>query len=464
VNTRAPTLPSLVGALLVAACTVGPGYERPDVDLPATFFRAPADTSASIADVAWWQAFDDPGLVVLIREALSDNLDLRIAAAQIAQAQAQVAAARSPIFPQVSTQASAARGNQNLAFTTTSSFAAALALSWELDLWGRYRSATEAARAQLLATEEGRNGVIVSLVSGVAQQYLTLNGLQQRLAIVKNTAKTQRDSLRLVQLLAEHGVQSAAEVRQAQTQLLTTENEIPAIELSIAQNEDALATLLGKPPHAFDIGTTLAADAVPPRVPAGLPSELLERRPDIREAEQQLVAANANIGVARAQFFPTISLTGALGRASDVLVGLVDHRGVSTHTIDAAIGVPIFQGGALVANYEAAKARAEQAAEQYRRTILVALQEVSDALAAYDRDAAETRGNRDRVFVASDYLKLADLRFRAGVISYLEVLDAQRQLFSAQLDLNASEVNQRLAAVQLYKALGGGWKPMPAGS
>jgi outer membrane protein, multidrug efflux system len=458
-NARRNWPSSLAAALLLAACSLAPPYQRPDVNLPATYFRAPAGTSSSIADVAWWQAFDDPALVALIREALSDNLDLRIAAAQILQAQAQVALAQSPIFPQVSGNASASRSNQNLTFTTANSFAAALALSWELDLWGRYRSATEAARAQLLSTEEGRNGVIVSLVSGVAQQYLTLNGLAQRLSIVQSTAASQRDSLRLVELLAEHGVQSAAEVRQAQTQLLTTENQIPGIELQIAQNEDALATLLGKAPHAFDIGTTLPANALPPRVPPGLPSELLERRPDIRQAEQQLVAANANIGVARAQFFPAISLTGALGRASDVLVGLVDRRGISTHTIGAALGVPIFQGGALAANLETATARAEQAAEQYRLTVLTALKEVSDALVAYDRDAAEARGNRDRVTVAADYLKLADLRFRAGVISYLEVLDAQRQLLSAQLDLNASEVNQRLAAVQLYKALGGGWRP-----
>jgi multidrug efflux system outer membrane protein len=450
--------PLLAASLLLAACSLTPPYQRPDVNLPATYFRATADTSASIADVAWWQAFGDPALDALIREALSDNLDLRIAAAQIAQAQAQVAVARSPIFPRISGQASASRSNQNPAFATTSSFTAALALSWELDLWGRYRSATQAAQAQLLATEEGRNGVIVSLVSGVAQQYLTLNGLAQRLSIVRSTAATQRDSLRLVELLAEHGVQSAAEVRQAQTQLLTTQNQVPGIELAIAQDEDALATLLGKPPRGFDIGTTLPPSAAPPRVPPGMPSELLERRPDIRQAERQLVAANANIGVARAQFFPTISLTGALGRASDALVGLVDHRGVSTHTIDAALGVPIFQGGALVANYEAAKARAEQAAEQYRLTVLTALKEVSDALAAYDRNAEEARGNRDRASVAAEYLKLADLRFRAGVISYLEVLDAQRQLLSAQLDLNTSEVNQRLAAVQLYKALGGGWR------
>lgn len=451
---------AVIVALVAAGCAVGPEYRRPDVDLPSVYFRAASPAEAeSIADVGWWQVFDAPALSALIREALADNLDLRITAAQIAEAQAQVAAARSPIFPQVSGQLVASRGNNNTAFVNASSFVAALALSWEIDLWGRYRYATEAARAQFLATEEGRHGVIVSLVAGVAQQYLTLNGLRQRLGIVEQTARIQRDSLNLVKLLAEHGVQSATEVRQAETQLLTTENQIPAIELSLAQNEDALATLLGKPPRSFDIGPDLPAGTLPPRVPPGIPSGLIERRPDIRQSEQQLVAAHANIGVARALFFPTISLTGSLGRASDVLVGLVDRGGVTTHAVGAAVGIPIFQGGALVANYDIAVARAEQAAEQYRRTIVVALREVSDALVAYDRDGAEVEGNRARVMVAAEYLKLANLRFRAGVISYLEVLDAQRQLFAAQLDLNASEVNQRLAAVLLYRALGGGWNP-----
>ena len=451
---------AVIVALVAAGCAVGPEYRRPDVDLPSVYFRAASPAEAeSIADVGWWQVFDAPALSALIREALADNLDLRITAAQIAVAQAQVAAARSPIFPQVSGQLVASRGNNNTAFVNASSFVAALALSWEIDLWGRYRYATEAARAQFLATEEGRHGVIVSLVAGVAQQYLTLNGLRQRLGIVEQTARIQRDSLNLVKLLAEHGVQSATEVRQAETQLLTTENQIPAIELSLAQNEDALATLLGKPPRSFDIGPDLPTGTLPPRVPPGIPSGLIERRPDIRQSEQQLVAAHANIGVARALFFPTISLTGSLGRASDVLVGLVDRGGVTTHAVGAAVGIPIFQGGALVANYDIAVARAEQAAEQYRRTIVVALREVSDALVAYDRDGAEVEGNRARVMVAAEYLKLANLRFRAGVISYLEVLDAQRQLFAAQLDLNASEVNQRLAAVLLYRALGGGWNP-----
>ena len=450
---------AVIVALVAAGCAVGPEYRRPDVDLPSVYFRAASPAEAeSIADVGWWQVFDAPALSALIREALADNLDLRITAAQIAEAQAQVAAARSPIFPQVSGQLVASRGNNNTAFVNASSFVAALALSWEIDLWGRYRYATEAARAQFLATEEGRHGVIVSLVAGVAQQYLTLNGLRQRLGIVEQTARIQRDSLNLVKLLAEHGVQSATEVRQAETQLLTTENQIPAIELSLAQNEDALATLLGKPPRSFDIGPDLPAGTLPPRVPPGIPSGLIERRPDIRQSEQQLVAAHANIGVARALFFPTISLTGSLGRASDVLVGLVDRGGVTTHAVGAAVGIPIFQGGALVANYDIAVARAEQAAEQYRRTIVVALREVSDALVAYDRDGAEVEGNRARVMVAAEYLKLANLRFRAGVISYLEVLDAQRSFYSAQqagITLALAEQQNRIG---LYKALGGGWK------
>jgi outer membrane protein, multidrug efflux system len=447
-----------VVAMVLDGCTLTPAYHRPDVDVP-TEYHGPVPESAdrSIADVGWWKVFGDPKLEALIREALSGNLDLAVVAAQVTQAEAQVVAARSPIFPQISGQGQASRSNESPPFATANSFVAALALSWELDLWGRYRSATEAARARLLATEEARRGVIASLVAAVAQQYLQLNGLQQRIEVVKQTAAAQRDSLRLVKLLAEHGVQSAAEVRQAESQLLTTENQVPPIERQIGQTEDALAVLLGKPPRSFDIGAVLPADAMPPSVPPGVPSELLERRPDIREAEQQLMAANADIGVARAQYFPTISLTGSLGRASDVLVGLVTDRGITAHAITAAVGVPIFQGGALVANEQIARAQAAQATAQYQRTVLVALQEVSDGLIAYDRDAAEVKGNRDRVAVATEYLRLAQLRFRAGVISYLEVLDAQRQLFSAQLDLNASELNQRLAAVQLYKALGGGW-------
>jgi multidrug efflux system outer membrane protein len=450
----------LAPALLLAACNLGPAYSRPDLDLPGAYRNTvPEQDARSIADVPWWQVFDDPQLVELIGEALRDNLDLAIAAAQIVEAEAQVTVARAPIFPRLDAQGQATRGNRDAALSTTaSSFLAALALSWEIDLWGRYLRATEAARANLLATEEGRAAVVASLVAGVAQQYLQLKGLRQRLDVIERTATAQRDSLRLVTLLARQGVQSAAEVRQAESQLLATEAQLPGIMRLIAQSEDALAILLGKPPRAFDVDASVPGLALPPRVPAGIPSELVERRPDIRQAEQRLVAANANVGVARAQFFPSISLTGTLGRASAALRDLVTGDGTTVHSISAGLTQPLFSGGALVANYDAARARAEQAALAYRRTVLVALQEVCDALAAYERDIEETETNRQRVAVTSESLRLAQLRFRSGVASYLEVLDAERQLLSAQLDLNASGLNQRIAAVQLYKALGGGWK------
>lgn len=275
------------------------------------------------------------GRRTLIEEALRDNLDMAIAAAQIMEAQAQLAAARSPIFPQVSGQGDVTRGNDNNLNRTVSTFFAALALSWEIDFWGRYARATEAARAALLASEEGRASVIASLVAAVAQQYLQLKGLRQRLQVVQRTAEAQRDSLRLVSLLARQGVQSDAEVAQAENELLATESQVPGLERQIVQAEDALAVLLGKPPRAFEASAELPVATLPPEVPAGVPSELLERRPDVRQAEQQLVAANANIGVARAQFFPSIALTGVLGRTSDTLRGVVSGRGESLASLSA---------------------------------------------------------------------------------------------------------------------------------
>lgn len=446
-----------LAAALLAGCAVAPGDQRAALDLPSAHRGAtPAQSARSIADVPWWEVFEDPQLVALIEEALRDNVDLAIAASVVAEANAVVTLARSPIFPRVGGDVRGSRTNQNVNFTGTTSFVAALALAWEIDFWGRYLRATEAARASLLATEAGRSSVVASLVAGVAQQYLVIKGLRQRLGVVQRAAALQRDSLRLVTLLARQGVQSAAEVRQAEGQLLTTLSQVPEIERQIAQAEDALALLLGKPPRDFALGGDPPRLALPPEVPLGVPSALLERRPDIRQAEQQLVAANANIGVARAAFFPTISLTGTLGRASDALHRVVSGRDVGTAAVAAT--VPIFQGGALVANLDIARARAEQAALAYRRTVLVALQEVADALVALDRFRAAAENDRERARVTAQSLRLAELRFRSGVISHLEVLDAQRQLFAAESDLTASELNQRLAAVQLYRALGGGWR------
>jgi outer membrane protein, multidrug efflux system len=444
--------------LLAIGCTVGPDYHRPDLALPQSYRAAPASsTRGSIADIAWWEVFGDPQLIGLIEEALRDNLDLAVAAAQILQAEAGLEAARSPMFPQLSAQGQAARGNQAPPYTTTNSFIAALALSWEIDFWGRYRRATEAARASLRATEEGRRAIVSSLVATVALQYLQLAELRESLAIVEHTAAAQRDSLRLVTLLAKQGVQSAAEVAQAQSQLLSTESQIPGLELQASQTEDALAVLLGKPPRAFDT-VRPPVFAVEPQIPSGVPSELLERRPDIRQAEQQLIAANANIGVAKAQFFPSVSLTGSFGRASDTLRGLVHDSG-DQHVLAASVNQPIFQGGALVANYRAADALAQQALLSYRRTILIALQQVADDLAACQRFAEEAQTNRKLVESAKESLRLVQLRFRSGVDAYIDVLDAQRTLLAAELNLNASETNQRVSVVQLYQALGGGWNP-----
>jgi len=444
--------------LLAIGCTVGPDYHRPDLGLPQSYRAAPATSAqGSVADIAWWNLFGDPQLISLIEEALRDNLDLAVAAAQTLQAEAGVEAARSPLFPQLSAQGQAARGNQAPPYTTTNSFIAALALSWEIDFWGRYRRATEAARASLRATEEGRRAIVSSLVANVALQYLQLAELRESLAIVERTASAQRDSLRLVTLLARQGVQSAAEVAQAQSQLLSTESQIPGLERLASQTEDALAVLLGKSPGAFDT-VRPPVFAVEPEIPPGVPSELLERRPDIRQAEQDLIAANANIGVAKAQFFPSMSLTGSFGRASDTLRGLVHDSG-DQHALAASVNQPIFQGGALVANYRAADALAQQALLAYRRAILIALQQVADALTACQRFAEEAETNRKLVESAKESLRLVQLRFRSGVDAYIDVLDAQRTLLAAELNLNASETNQRVSVVQLYQALGGGWNP-----
>jgi outer membrane protein, multidrug efflux system len=447
-----------LGVLLATGCAVGPDYHRPDLNLPGSYRAAPATSARSIADVGWWEVFGDAQLVNLIEEALRDNLDLAIAAAQILEAEANLEAARAPLFPQAAGQVQANRGNETPPYTTTNTFIAALALSWEIDFWGRYRRATEAARASLRATEDGRRAIISSLVANVALQYLQLTSLRQSLAIVQRTAAAQRDSLRLVTLLARQGVQSAAEVAQAKSQLLSTESQIPGLDRQISQSEDALAILLGKPPRAFATATALPVFPAAPQIPAGIPSELLERRPDVRQSEQQLIAANANIGVAKAQFFPSLSLTGSLGRVSDTLHGLTQGGG-EQHALAVTVNQPIFQGGALLANYRAAEALAQQALLSYRRTILIALQQVADDLVAYDRYGVEAETNRQLVESAKESLRLVQLRFRSGVDAYVDVLVAQQTLLSAELNLNASETNQRVSVIQLYQALGGGWTP-----
>ena len=460
---RMARLSTIAGALALVGCTMGPDYVRPGQELPERHrFAAPSEAE-SVASLGWWELFGDPELVRLIDTAIAHNLDVQSAAARVREADAQVAAAYSPALPSVSlgTQSSPTALARDDRYTT--SIMSGLFLSWELDLWGRYARASEAARANLLASQDAKNAVIASLVAQVAQRYLELQTLRETHAITERNVALQRDSLRLTTLLAAQGVQSNADLRQAESQLATTESKLPGIERQIAQTEHALSILLGQAPGPVSSGAGPAAIALSPELPAGLPAELLERRPDIRQAEQQLVAANANVGQAKAQFFPQISLTGTFGNLSTAL-NRVLHGGMSeVRSPGIDVTQPLYAGGALKSNYDTTLARRDQALNAYRKTILVALQETSDALVAYRRYGEEIEANERRMAAAREVLRLSEMRYKAGVASFLEVIDSQRQLLSAETDSVSSRLNRNASAVQLYKALGGGWNPREGG-
>lgn len=446
-------------SIFLSGCVVGPNYERPPQRLPPAFYLAKDRTPApSIADLGWWQLFGDPRLLALIERALQNNLDLQVAAARVREARAQVTLAGAPGLPSVQGELAGTRSNQNLQHQPMNNFQVGIGFSWELDLWGKYARASEGARAQLLATEAGRKGVQASLAASVAQDYLQIASLNEQLAIVERTGAAERESLRLVELLARQGLQTSIEVAQAQSQLLTTLNQEPILRRQKVQFEFALATLLSESPRTFDAEGVDSALILSPELPTGLPGELLERRPDIIAAEQQLVAANANIGVARAQFFPALSLGGLAGQTHSDLGSLLSGAGISGNSLTAGLLAPIYSGGALVANERVAQSEAEQAKLNYQHTILTALQEVSTALNDYREFAEQTKGNEGRRAASGEALRLADLRLRAGVSGYLDVLDAQRQLFAAETDLANSRLNRQLSAIQLYLALGGGWQ------
>jgi outer membrane protein, multidrug efflux system len=460
---RTSRLCALACALVFGGCTLGPDYVRPEQALPGQYRGTDVSEAKSIANLGWWELFGDRQLVGLIEAAIANNLDVQTAAARVHEAEAQVTSAYAPALPQVSagTQSSpAALGHGD---RVTTNIVSGLFLSWELDLWGRYARASEAARANLLASGEAKNAVIASLVAQVAQRYLELQTLRETRSITERNIALQRDSLRLTMLLAAQGVQSNADLRQAESQLATTESRLPGIERQIAQTEHAIGILLGRAPGSVDSGQDLAAPAVPPELPVGLPAELLERRPDIRQAEQQLVAANANVGQAKAQFLPRISLTGAYGNLSTAFNQVLSGGLAEVRSPGIDLSQPLYAGGALGANYDAARARFDQAVLAYRKAILVALQETSDSLVAYRRYGEEIGANERRRASAREVLRLSEMRYKAGVASFLEVIDSQRQLLSAETDLVNSRLNRNTAAVQLYKALGGGWTTRDGG-
>jgi len=462
---RGPRTALFLLSLTLAGCAVGPNYKRPLVAVPERYYgEEPATTTAmadarSLADAPWWQVFDDPILKALIDEALRNGFDARRAAARVLQARAQYGIARSEYFPAVDYQAGWNRqrldrilnptGKSQTRWTVEAGF------SWELDLWGRLRRLNEAALAQYLATEEARRGVMLSLVSDVAVAYLDLRELDQDLAIAKRTTEAFEGTYQLFRRRLDGGAASALETERAEASLANVAAQIPEIERAIVARENQINFLLGRNPQPIPREGPLPAP--PPEVPAGLPSTLLERRPDIRQAEQLLVAANAGIGVAKADFFPRLSLTGFFGMVSPELGGLFESQS-KAWSIGPSLAGPLFQGGRIKRGYEAAHARWDEARVSYEATIVNAFGEVSRALV--DRaKLVETARQREREVAAyREAVRLANVRYGSGFSAYFEVLEAQQQLFPAEIALAQTRRDQLVAVVDLYRALGGGWQ------
>jgi len=456
---------AMISLCLVAGCRVGPNYHRPVVQ-PPTAFRDLSENpqaqaqAASYADFPWWQVFQDPQLQELIRTALKQNYDLLLATERINTARAQVSISRSRLFPQVQGNGDFSGGKEHN-FQTKSNFLLLTAdAAFQLDFFGRLRRATEASRAELLATEDARQTVILTLVSDVASAYFALLQLDLQLQITRETVKTQKDSVKLTNLRVEHGVATRLDVLQAQQVLDSANAQIPDLERRIAQEENAISILLGNYPQSVPRGRPLVEQPLPPEVPPGMPSSLIERRPDIREAEQVLVAANAEIGVAKAQFFPQIALTGSGGGSfgrSTAFSSLMGSQ-VGIWSYGAQVSQPIFTGGALRGNLRAAESQHQQALISYRQTIQRAFGDVSDALIGYEKLHQVRVRQEDTVKDLQESVRLSEMRYRGGTTTYLEVLDGQRSLFSAELTLAEARGTEYQSLVQLYRALGGGWQ------
>ena len=449
-------------ALAASACSFAPAYQRPEVAIPPEHRFAPPGQTASIADLAWWEAFQDPVLQALIRESLANNQDLALAVARVEEARSLVGVAKADLYPQVNGQATGTYGQQVSKKITPGSpqvgnYAIAAGLNWELDLWGRVRNASAAATAGLIATEDAQHGVVLSLVSGVAQAYLELRELDAELEIAQSNTATRQETLSLFEARAKGGVASDLEVNQARSDLAVTQAAIPSTQFSIAMKEHQICVLLGRPPGPIPRGISLAQAPVMPQVPAGAPAQLLTRRPDLLAAEQGVVAAGALVGVAVANRFPVISLTGLIGLNATTVPNLFTGDAIVWNA-GGNLLAPIFQGGRLTSQEEAARARLVQAQVAYKQAVQVALQEVADAAAGTRYLGSVRMAHADQVKAITVAARLALLRYEGGVSSYLEVLDAQRQLFDAQLSLAQSQRDELLSVVVLYRALGGGWE------
>ena len=460
---------ALLGILAVlvleAGCVMGPKYKRPTVDVPQEY-RAPAPQEASqassLGNEQWWQVYQDPVLTQLIHTAIATNYDVRIAAARVLEAQAQVGITRSNQFPSASVGADIfsqqnARVTKLFPAYQVNGGELNLSVIWNLDFWGKYRRQSEAARAQLLATEWGQRAVISSLVANVATAYFQLRALDSELEISKSTLASRQQSLQLTQFLENHGSGSGLDVSQAEQLVYTASETIPDLERQIQQQENMLSVLLGENPQSVPRGRALTEQPVPQNVPPGLPSELLERRPDVRQAEENVVAANAQIGVAKAAFFPNLSLTGLGGLESNAL-----HQFISqpSEVWSGAFSVsqPVFQGGALRSQLRLSRANWQETVFSYQQTVQNALEQVSNSVVASQKDR-EFREQQELLTQAAQHTdQLSEVLYKNGGASYLQVLTSETNYFSAEVNLVQAQLNERLALVQLYQALGGGWQ------
>src|ERR1700744_251248 len=461
-------------ALLIVGCTVGPNYKRPAVDVPGSYRQAlapdiaPASSAPSIADEQWSTIFQDSTLQHLVQEALANNLDLRIAAQRVLEAQAQLGVTRSQQFPTVNgggsytaIQIPSSLAGTNSNGTPANSFfnggGPSASAAWKLDFWGLYRRQTEAARAEILASQWGQRATRTSLIQGVAEAYFELRSLDAQMAITENTIKARKDSLQLTQALEQHGAGSLADVRQAEELLHAAQANLPDLPRQIAIQENTISILLGHNPQAIDRGLPIEQQPHPQEIPVGIPSQLIERRPDIQQAEAKLVAANARIGVARAQYFPQISLTSLGGSASNQLSSVFSSPNGYWYAA-GSISEPIFDGGRIRSNYRLSKAQEQEMLLAYQKTILNAFKDVSNSLVSYKETREHREEQAEQVKSAADAVRLARLRYSGGNTSYLEVLTTDTDLYSAQLLLAQAQQHEAASLVQLYAALGGGWR------
>ena len=454
---------------LLTGCTVGPDYKRPDIDTPSSW-RVDYQGAADLANTAWWDAFQDPILNDLIQTALHENKDLRIAALRVEEFNARLTIARADLFPQLGYGASATHDklseNRQVQLTrntstTNNSFEFNANMSWELDVWGRLRRSSEAARADLLSIEENKRAVIITLISDIATSYVQLLSLDKELEISKLTVKSREESLRLSEHKYTGGAISALELEQMRSIYQEVLAIIPEQERQIALLENALSVLLGRNPGPIARGRRLETLAIPP-VPEGIPSDILVRRPDVLQVEQDLIAANARIGVAKSQYFPSISLTGLFGYASTELNDLLQNAssfGIGGGTI---IG-QIFTGGRISSQVKETQAIQQQQLVKYLQTIQTAFREVEDALVSHQKFSERLKLENQRVNTLENYARLADKRYEGGYSSYIEVLDAERTLYAAEITQVEVRLNLYSALIAIYKAMGGGW-PMNTGT